>query len=201
MAGLTNSAITKHTDFNPLDLVRIATRTPKPIAIVEYNPSWPADFARIESLVRTALGDRAVLVQHVGSTSVPGLPAKDVIDIDIAVADPTAEDTYVPALESAGFLFLHREPSWHEHRYFGLAEPYANVHVFGPDSPELVRHRLFRDWLIEHADDRELYAQAKRKAAAESRAAGEDTIAYNSRKEPVVQEILERVFRAAGLLE
>ena len=130
----------------------------------------------------------------------PGLAAKPIIDIDVTVADPRDESTYVPALEAVGFRLRIREPGWHEHRLLVADDPRANVHVFGPDCPELVRHRMLRDWLIEHPDDRERYAAAKRESAVASNAGGEPVMAYNQRKEPVVREILDRMFRAHGLL-
>ncbi|KAL5358573.1 GrpB domain protein [Aspergillus floccosus] len=195
-----SSDITKHMPYDPLAIETVATRKNKPVEIVEYNPEWKTRFQVISQKIQDALGDRALSVAHVGSTSVPGLPAKDVIDVDVVVADPTAEENYVPALEAAGFQFLFREPKWHEHRFFSLADPYANIHVFGPDSPELVRHRLFRDWLLTHEDDRNLYVDAKRRAAAESRREGDTVQQYNDRKEPVIREILRRVYLAHGLI-
>ena len=157
--------------------------------------------------VLAALGDGALDIQHVGSTAVPGLPAKPIIDIDLTVPDPTDEASYVPQLEGLGFVHWLTEPDWHQHRLLKLLdEPRVHLHVFGPDCPEVVRHRMFRDWLLAHPDDRERYAAAKRLAAAEMAATGEDNGAlgfgmrYNERKEPVVREIYDRMFRAAGLL-
>ncbi|GAP85272.1 hypothetical protein SAMD00023353_1002520 [Rosellinia necatrix] len=194
------------------DVEVISTRPQKPLEIVEYNPEWPAQYAEVEARIRRALrngdddddgdGNGVVLeVTHVGSTSVPGLPAKDVIDVDLVVADPGDEASYAPALGAAGFRFLLREPAWYRHRLFYLPEPYyVNLHVFGPESPELARHRLFRDWLRGHPDDRARYAAAKRDAARAAAAAGERVQQYNLRKEPVLREILHRVFEAHGLL-
>src|SRR4051812_22952497 len=83
------------------------------IAIVESNPAWPQRFLDTKSRIDSVLGSTAVAILHVGSTSVPGLPAKDVIDIDLVVKDVKDEDSYVKALESLGFVFLLREPGWH----------------------------------------------------------------------------------------
>ena len=135
---------------------------------------------------------------HVGSTSVPGLPAKPTIDIDLTVADPGREQDYVPALESAGFRLVIREPWWYCHRMLKSDEPRCNLHVFGFDSPELVRHRIFRDWLRGNPDESDLYAAAKRQAAAESNAAGEHGMQYNARKEQLLREIYHRAFLATG---
>ncbi|KAI1313951.1 GrpB domain protein [Xylaria venustula] len=195
------SDVTTILEIDEKSVERIGTRPPKPIEIVDYNPEWPARFAGLEQRIRNALGDRVVAVQHVGSTSVPGLPAKDVMDIDLVVADPTNEESYVPDLQAAGFTFILREPKWYQHRLFSLLEPYTNLHVFGPDSPEWVRHRLFRDWLREHEDDRERYTAVKREAAGVSAAAGENVQQYNERKEPVIRDILQRIFEAHGLLD
>lgn len=200
---MARNPITHHIPFNPADVQIVSKRPQKRIEIVEPDPAWPAAFAVIEARIKAALPQGNLLyIQHVGSTSVPDLPAKAVIDVDVVVVDPTAEESYVPALENAGFQFLLREPKWHEHRLFGCDEPYANIHVFAPDSPELVRHRLFRDWLRDpmHEADRELYASVKRQAAAESREAGETVMQYNERKEPVIREILRKVYEAHGLL-
>ncbi|KAL4990659.1 grpb/dephospho-CoA kinase [Aspergillus falconensis] len=196
--------ITHHISYNAADVETVSKRPQKRIEIVEPDPAWPAAFAVIERRIKAALPQGSLLyIQHVGSTSVPNLPAKAIIDVDVVVVDPTAEETYAPALENAGFQFLFREPKWYEHRMFGCAEPYANVHVFGPESPELVRHRLFRDWLRDpkHEADRELYANVKRQAADESRNAGETVLEYNDRKEPVIREILRKVYEAHGLLD
>ncbi|KAI0855506.1 GrpB domain protein [Xylaria cubensis] len=182
------------------DVEIISTRPPKPPKIVEYRSEWPAMYAEVERRIRQALGDRVILIQHVGSTSVPGLPAKDVIDVDLVVADPGDEESYVPDLQAAGFQFILREPAWYQHRFFHFEEPYTNLHVFGSDSAELVRHRLFRDWLREHEDDRNRYTEMKREAAEVTSAAGENVQRYNDRKEPVVRDILRRIFEAHGLL-
>ena len=139
-------------------------------------------------------------LEHVGSTSVPGLAAKPVIDVDLTVADPADEPAWLPALEAAGFTLVVREPWWHEHRALTGEDPRCNVHVFGPDSPETIRHRLFRNWLIEHPEDLRLYRDAKLSAASAANAAGEHVMDYNARKEPVIRAIYDRAFRAAGLL-
>ncbi|KAI1816834.1 GrpB domain protein [Poronia punctata] len=196
----TASDITTLLEDNLADVEIIARRPQKPLEIVDYNPEWPSMFAEVEKRIRDALGDRAVVIQHVGSTSVPGLSAKDIIDVDLAVPDPTDEDSYVPALQAAGFKFLLREPKWHQHRLFYIESPYTNLHVFGPDSSEMVRHRMFRDWMREHPGDRELYVAAKKKAVEATNAVGGITQQYTDHKEPVIWEILGRIFEAHGLL-
>lgn len=202
----TDAEITRHhddDDHSDSDAwVEGYTQTPYEIEVSEYDDRWPADFERVATVVHDALGDRVVELHHVGSTSVVGLPAKPVIDIDLVVADPADEASYVPDLVAAGFVHAIREPWWHEHRLLKLAAPTAFVHVFGPDCTEIIRHQMFRDWLREHPEDRERYAAAKRAAATEmnARPGGGTGMDYNRHKEPVVLAIYDRMFRAHGLV-
>jgi GrpB-like predicted nucleotidyltransferase (UPF0157 family) len=167
----------------------------------EPDPDWPRLYLVLADRIREALGWRVLQLEHVGSTSVPGLPAKPIIDIDLTVADPGREQAYVPALEETGFRLVIREPWWHGHRVLRADEPRCNLHVFGFDSPELVRHRIFRDWLRGNPDERDLYASAKRRAAAEANARGEHDMEYNARKQQVIREIYYRAFAASGMLD
>jgi GrpB-like predicted nucleotidyltransferase (UPF0157 family) len=193
--------VVKHVDFDVADAQIIATRPKRAIEIVEPNPKWAASFTLIAQRIQAALGSRALVIEHVGSTSIPNLPAKDIIDVDLVVADPTDEESYVQDLEDAGFQFLIREPKWYEHRFFGLDEPYANIHVFGPGAAELTRHRIFKQWLLNHEDDLVRYAEMKRAVAAESRVSNETMDQYCVRKNPIVRDILDRAFREQGLLK
>jgi GrpB-like predicted nucleotidyltransferase (UPF0157 family) len=88
------------------------------IELAEYDPEWPRLYAREEARIRAALGPKALLVEHVGSTSVPGLAAKPLIDVVLVVRDTRDEEAYVPPLESAGYVLRIREPDWFEHRLF-----------------------------------------------------------------------------------
>ena len=142
------------------------------VRVVEPDPSWPQQAEAVMDRIRAALGPEVVGLEHVGSTSVPGLPAKPVLDLDLRVADPDDESAYVPALEGIGFRLVVREPWWYRHRLLRGRAPAVNLHVFDPDSPESARQRLFRDHLRTHPEDRERYAAAKQDAAAESVAAG-----------------------------
>ncbi|KAJ6783528.1 hypothetical protein PWT90_02059 [Aphanocladium album] len=204
MAAPSTSAILHHADdaLAVAHTVRKRT-TPLPLTISEPSPTWPADYERLRQRVAAALLPHCtiLLVQHIGSTSVPGLPAKAVVDMDLVVPDASDEAAYAPALEAAGFQFLAREPSWFEHRVFGADDPVANIHVWGPDAPEVVRHRVMRDWLTDNAEDRELYARAKREAAAATKAEGGHMGQYNDRKTKVLREILDRALRNAGYLK
>lgn len=128
-------------------------------------------------------------MEHVGSTSVPGLAAKPIIDILLLVSDPSDEDAYVPQLEAAGYLLHGREPGWHQHRLLRGTEPPANVHVFAIGSSEVERMLLFRDRLRAHPDERELYERAKRELAARRWGYVQD---YADAKSQVVEEIIAR---------
>jgi GrpB-like predicted nucleotidyltransferase (UPF0157 family) len=201
----TNEEITHHHDAPPPDGENPwvhGPAEPYEIQVVEYDDRWPADFERLAARVSSALGDAALEIHHVGSTSVPGLAAKPVIDADLVVADPADEAAYVPALEAAGFVHVIREPWWHGHRLLKHDDPVAHLHVFGPDCPEVVRHRMFRDWLIDPPAELALYADTKRAAAEEinGRSGGGTAMDYNLVKEPVVREIYDRIFQARGLL-
>ena len=173
---------------------------PEPVVIVDYDPSWPARYDSVAERLRAALGEAVLALDHVGSTAVPGLAAKPVIDVDLTVADSADEAAYVAALESAGFALAIREPGWHEHRLLKGHDPRANVHVFSPECPETLRHLMFRDWLRNHPDDAAQYLDAKREAATEATAAGGHVMDYNQRKEAVIHEIYARMFAANGLL-
>jgi len=191
--------ITQRQVGTPDEIARawVGTRpnAPAPIRIVEYDASWPDRFARASTTIHSALGAAAIRVEHVGSTSVPGLAAKPVIDIDVTVADTEVEDSYAPALEAAGFELVLREPSWNGHRMFNDAGATINLHVFPSGAPELVRHVLLRDWLRTHPDDRRLYAEAKIRLAERTR---NDPGAYNLDKNAVIDEIFGRIFAAAA---
>src|SRR5437764_552526 len=128
----TFAEITRHHEPDPDEDPWVNGPPPaEAIEIVAYDPDWPARFARLARPIRTALGPVALAVEHFGSTSVPGLAAKDVIDIDLTVPEPAAEPSYLPALEHLGYVLTVREPSWHQHRCLRLAEPRVNLHVFG----------------------------------------------------------------------
>ncbi|GAA3851034.1 GrpB family protein [Brevibacterium ammoniilyticum] len=193
-------------DFDdPLLWVKPSARTD--IAIVDHDEAWAGQYEELAAAIRSVLGDRVLALQHIGSTSVPDLAAKPVIDIDLIVADPRREDDYRPALAEVGYDLVIREPGWYEHRVFRHQDtdgtqrtPLSNLHVFGPHCPEFVRHRLFRDWLTATPDDRRLYEDAKRRAAEESSDAGETTMDYNARKQSVIRDIYRRLFAASGLL-
>jgi GrpB-like predicted nucleotidyltransferase (UPF0157 family) len=136
-----------------------------PVEVVDYDPEWPRLFRREADRIRAVLGDRALRVEHAGSTSVPGLAAKPIVDIVLEVADSGDEPAYVPAMEAAGYVLRIREPEWFQHRVFKGPDTNVNLHVFGEGCPEVDRMLMFRDWLRANQADRELYERAKRELA------------------------------------
>jgi GrpB-like predicted nucleotidyltransferase (UPF0157 family) len=136
------------------------------IYLADYDPLWPALYEREAARVRLALGAAALRLEHVGSTSVPGLAAKPVVDMLLVVADSADEASYVPPLEAAGYRLTIREPDWFEHRLFKGPDTNVNLHTFSDGCDEVEVMVAFRDWLRTHDDDRELYENTKRELAA-----------------------------------
>ena len=167
--------------------------TYREVVLEDYYSEWPLWFERAEREIRAALGDAVLELDHVGSTSVPGLAAKPLIDINLVVADTRDEDAYVPPLEAAGYVLRIREPEWHEHRLFKGPDTNVNVHTFSDGCSEVDRMVAFRDWLRAHDDDRELYESAKRELAAREWKYVQN---YADAKSAVVQEILARALSA-----
>jgi GrpB-like predicted nucleotidyltransferase (UPF0157 family) len=159
------------------------------IAIVDYDRQWPELFVREADRIRSLLGSRALMIEHAGSTSVPGLAAKPIIDLLLVVADSAAEDMYAPALEAVGYILRIREPNWYEHRMFKGPDTDINLHVFSSGCPEIDRMLMFRDWLRGNAADRDLYARTK---LALARREWSDVQNYADAKTAVVEEILAR---------
>ena len=164
----------------------------QPIEIRAYDPEWPKLYACEETRIRSVLGERVVRIEHVGSTSVPGLPAKSIIDIALEVPDSAKEDLYVPDLEAAAYRLSIREPEWYEHRLFKGPDTDVNVHVFSTGCEEVETMLRFRDHLRENASDRELYAKAKRELAARD---WKYLQQYADAKSEVVRGILARAGR------
>jgi GrpB-like predicted nucleotidyltransferase (UPF0157 family) len=163
-----------------------------PITLAEYDPTWPQLYAQEADRIRAALGDRALLIEHVGSTSVPGLAAKPRVDIVLAVDDSSEERSYVPPLESAGYVLRIREPEWHEHRVFKGPDVDINLHVFSAGCVEIERMIRFRDHLGSNQGDRALYERTKRDLAGRTWRYMQH---YADAKTELVEEILERARR------
>jgi GrpB-like predicted nucleotidyltransferase (UPF0157 family) len=158
-----------------------------PVALADYDPSWKGLYEREEARIRAALTDRARLVEHVGSTSVPGLAAKPKIDIVLTVENSGDEPAYVPTLEAAGYVLRIREPHWHEHRLFDGVNTVANLHVFSEGCDEVDRLLRFRDHLRANATDRLLYESTKRALAQREWKYMQN---YADAKSAVVEQIL-----------
>jgi GrpB-like predicted nucleotidyltransferase (UPF0157 family) len=134
-----------------------------------------------------------VLIEHAGSTSVPGLAAKPIIDIVLAVPDSADEAAYVPALEAAGYVLRIREPEWFEHRLFNGPDTDINLHVFTAGAAEIDKMLLFRDWLRVSDADRAAYLEVKRELAKRT---WRHVQHYADAKSAVVEEILARAAAA-----
>jgi GrpB-like predicted nucleotidyltransferase (UPF0157 family) len=157
------------------------------IEIVDYDPAWPELYEREDVRIRAALGEKVVRLEHAGSTSVPTLPAKPIIDIVLEVRDSADEPAYVPDLEAAGYVLQIREPEWFQHRLFKGPDTNVNLHVFSTGCEEADRMVLFRDWLRGYDTDRERYAAAKRELAARDWKYMQQ---YADAKTAIVQEIM-----------
>src|SRR3984957_4265441 len=164
-----------------------------PIQLMDYGAEWPALFIREAERVRAVLGERVMQLEHVGSTSVPGLAAKPIIDMILAVADSADEPAYVPAMESAGYVLRIREPEWHQHRLFKGPDTNINLHVYSFGCPEIDKMIMFRDWLRTNGADRELYERTKRDLAKQTWKYVQD---YADAKTSVVEEIVARATAA-----
>ena len=159
------------------------------IVVVDYDPDWPEIFRTKAATIHKVMGARALQIEHVGSTSVPELAAKPVIDILLVVEESADEDSYTDALESAGYILKIREPEWFEHRMFKGSGPETNLHVFSKGCEEIDRVLGFRDWLRQNPGDRDLYARTKQALAMENWKYVQD---YADAKTTVIAEIMER---------
>ena len=164
------------------------------IEVADYDPAWPRLFQREADRIRSVLGKRVMQLEHVGSTSVPGLAAKPIIDILLVVPDAGDEPTYVPDLEAAGYLLVIREAEWQQHRVFKGPDTNVNLHVHSPGSPEIERYLSFRDRLRSDPDDRERYQRVKRELAQRDWRYVQQ---YADAKTQVVEEIIARAQRQA----
>jgi GrpB-like predicted nucleotidyltransferase (UPF0157 family) len=183
-------------DLRAITVGELATLT-GPIPFVEYDSRWPQLYAREETRIRAALGDRVLRIEHTGSTSVPGLAAKPIIDVTMTVVDVTDEPAFAPDLEAAGYTLRVREsePEWWDHRMFRGSDPMVNLHVFSTGCTELERMVGFRDWLRTHGDDREVYEQTKRDLIGRD---WQNVQQYADAKTEVVEAIAARAGLPAG---
>ncbi len=169
-----------------LDSVLIGGREPVTIVVRDYDPAWPDRFETLCARIADALGDHALDVQHIGSTSVPGLAAKPVIDILLTVVKIEAESDYAPSMYDAGFELRVREPG---HRMFRTPERDVHVHVYEPTDQAVADYLDLRDWLRFDERDRALYASTKRELAQRE---WTDMNDYADAKSDVITQVLVR---------
>lgn len=156
------------------------------IEIVDYDPRWPDRYRSERTRIAAALGETAVRIEHIGSTSVQGLAAKPIIDVLVTVRDPDTEEDFAPALEAAGYQLRVREPG---HRMFRTPGRDVHVHVWADDDPEVARCLAFRDRLRVSEADRTAYERLKRALAERGWA---DMNHYADAKTGLIAEILGR---------
>ncbi|AYW49149.1 GrpB family protein [Tetragenococcus halophilus] len=160
-----------------------------PIELVDYNPNWVDLFGKEAKRIKSILDNKVLQLEHVGSTSVPDLCAKPIIDILLVVADSSCESSYVPALESAGYILRIREPAWYEHRLFKGPDTDINLHVFSEGALEINKMLRFRNWLRTNREDREKYAKVKRELAQNT---WENVQDYADAKTEIIERIMKR---------
>ena len=169
-----------------LDSVLIGGREPFTPVVSDYDSAWPSRFAELEARIGPALGDAALAVEHIGSTSVPQLSAKPIIDVLVVVADVEDERSYVTALEDAGFVLRVREAG---HRMFRTPDRDVHVHVYSSGDQAITDYLDLRDWLRVDASDRTLYADVKRDLAQRP---WSDMNHYAEAKSDVIRQVLGR---------
>ncbi len=182
-------------DADPTRPVNTKTELNGQVTLVEYNPAWPGMFRRESNRIHGALGERALTIEHVGSTSVPGLIAKPCIDILLVVADAGDDDAYIPDLHEAGYVLRISEEveNWGPHRVLKGREINLNLHVLSDGSPEIREFIGFRDWLRANPVDRDRYASVKRELARHTWRHMQD---YADAKSDVVRKIKTRMREA-----
>jgi GrpB-like predicted nucleotidyltransferase (UPF0157 family) len=160
--GVSEVGVSKDPIEERLRGVIIGEVEPQAVVVADYDPAWPERFRREEAKIRKALGGAALRVEHIGSTSVPGLASKPIVDVLLVVEDSGDEASYLPALEETGYVLHVREPDFDEHRMFRTPEKDVHVHIYSAGSKEIECYLLLRDHLREDEQDRELYARTKR---------------------------------------
>ena len=169
-----------------LDRILIGGREPASVNVMDYDERWRQRFEQVAGRVRRALGAQALALEHIGSTSVPGLAARPIIDMLLTVANVTDEVAYVPPLGSVCFELRVREP---DHRMLRTLARDVHLHVYEPDRIEVVDYLDLRDWLRIDTADRELYAATKRRLAQRP---WRDMNDYADAKGEVIRDVLGR---------
>ena len=163
------------------------------LVIVPYNPEWPLLFCRLGSMLREALGPIALRIDNIGSTSITGLAAKPIIDIQISVADFEPLDLYRLPLEKLGYVFRATNPELTK-RYFreqpGERRTHIHVRRWGSWAEQLAL--LFRDYMRSHNEDAQAYAKLKYDLAEKYQ---EDRQGYTDANAPLIWEIMRKANR------
>jgi GrpB-like predicted nucleotidyltransferase (UPF0157 family) len=160
------------------------------IVIAPYDPEWPEWFSQVGSALRAALGPVALRIDHIGSTSVVGLDAKPVLDIQISVTDLELLEAFRVPLQSLGYVFQAENPE-RTKRYFreSPGERRTHIHVRRAGSFSEQFALLFRDYLRAHPDDARSYAALKHRLAARF---GEDRQGYVDAKDSFIWETIKK---------
>jgi GrpB-like predicted nucleotidyltransferase (UPF0157 family) len=179
-----------------MDEILIGGIEKREIVVVDYDPRWPEKYQQNAAILSQALRGIALAIEHIGSTSVPGLAAKPIIDIVVLVEDAGDEAAYLPALVGAGYVLRVREPDWHQHRMFRTPDRDVHIHIFSSGCVEFTRQLAFRDRLRKNIEDRLLYESLKRRLAKED---WPDMNAYARAKTELVEQITARALREAAI--
>lgn len=169
------------------DSVLIGGVEKREIIIAEYDPAWPSRYEAYARPIAEVLGETLLRIEHVGSTSVPGLAAKPIIDILVVVPNSADESSYIPQFAGLGYSLRVRDPTFFEHRMLRTATRDVHVHVFSPGAPEIARMLTFRDQLRRSAEDRKQYEAVKRRLAVQQ---WPDMNAYADAKTSIIEDIL-----------
>lgn len=171
----------------PLETGLIGGIEKRDISVVEYDSSWPDEFLKDQKILKEALGETALVIDHIGSTAVPGLAAKPIIDILLVVEDPGKEELYLPQLINAGYELRVREPDYDEHRMMRTLNKDVHIHIYPPTSFEVEKYHLVRDELRQNDDLRKKYGELKQELASRE---WSDMNAYSSAKAEIINEII-----------
>jgi GrpB-like predicted nucleotidyltransferase (UPF0157 family) len=162
----------------------------RPILVLEYDPQWPTLFKKEKEAILAALGRRLLMVEHIGSTAVPGLAAKPVIDIAVGIQSLAESPILIPCIESLGYIYDPiLEQLVPERRFFWKGTPKVHtyhLHLAEPDHPVLLRPLRFRDYLRRHPDVAEKYGLLKRELA---KRCGQDMDAYVNGKTAFIEQV------------
>lgn len=165
------------------------------IEIVEYSQNWPDNYEEHKNEIQKYLGEVALAIEHIGSTSVPNLSAKPIIDILLIVKDSSNEDKYLKKMEAAEYQLRVREPDFHEHRMFRTKEKDVHIHIFSEGSPEIDRYLLFRNRLRNNEVERIMYEQLKINLAKSN---WSDMNEYADAKTKFIEQIIELAKKEEG---